>query len=59
MKEEKINKELNHIPVLNKGVEYDGCGNVCGEWAEEVCERCGAVLGFMNSPTTCNEMMGK
>jgi len=51
----KIKKDLEHIPVLERGTEYDEEGRIGGEWCQEVCARCGAELGFMNSSITCSE----
>lgn len=41
---EKTSHEHNF--VLNRGVEYNEYGNVCGEWAETICSECGFVDGF-------------
>lgn len=43
-----------HIIVLERGTEYDDEGNVCGEWAQEVCTKCGQRTDLMNSNQECS-----
>lgn len=46
-------KTSQHNIVFEHGYEYDEEGHVCGEWGREVCSKCGAEMGFMNSPAEC------
>lgn len=42
-----------HEIVLERGQEYDELGNVSGEWAHEVCAKCGERTDLMNSKPDC------
>ena len=44
---------IEHNVVLERGQEYDEMGNVCGEWAHEVCSKCGERTDMMNSDPEC------
>jgi hypothetical protein len=42
-----------HNIVLETGYEYDENGNVCGQWGQEVCSKCGERTDLMNSNPEC------
>lgn len=38
-----------HNIVLETGLEYDEAGNVCGQWGQEVCYKCGQRTDLVDS----------
>lgn len=43
----------NHNVVLETGYEYDENGNICGNWGQEVCSKCGQRTDLMDSNPEC------